>query len=46
MYEHLEINQNASQEELKKQYFKLAKQFHPDVNKTKDAKKKYLEINE
>lgn len=46
LYKVLDLHQGATQEEVKKQYFKLAKMYHPDVNKTKEAKKKYLEINE
>ena len=32
--------------DIKKAYFKLAKEFHPDVNKTEGAKEKFAEINE
>ena len=37
---------NATQDEIKKSFFQLAKQYHPDVNKAKDAGQKYIEINE
>lgn len=32
-YQILELNKNASESEIKKSYYKLAKQYHPDVNK-------------
>jgi molecular chaperone DnaJ len=31
---------------LKKAYFKKAKEYHPDVNKSAGAKEKFAEINE
>lgn len=36
----------ASQEEVKKQYKKLAKEFHPDRNKEPGAEEKFKKINE
>lgn len=35
------MKKNASKEDIKKAYFKLAKQYHPDVNKTSEAKEKF-----
>ena len=45
LYETLEINENATTSEIKKAYRKLAKQYHPDINKTKEAEEKFKEIN-
>ena len=42
----LEVPKTASKDDLKKAYFKLAKQYHPDVNKTQEAKEKFASINE
>lgn len=43
-YEQLGVNKNASKEEIKKAFHKLAHQHHPDKNKGDD--KKFKEINE
>lgn len=45
LYETLEISENASEAEIKKAYRKLARQYHPDINKEKDAEEKFKEIN-
>jgi curved DNA-binding protein len=45
LYDTLQINENASASEIKKAYRKLAKQYHPDINKTKEAEEKFKEIN-
>ncbi len=45
-YETLNIKRDASEAEIKSAYRKLARKFHPDVNKTKDAEKKFKELNE
>jgi len=42
----LGVDRGASKDDLKKAYFKLAKQYHPDVNKTPEAKEKFASINE
>ncbi len=45
LYETLEVSENASESEIKKAYRKLARQYHPDVNKDKGAEDKFKEIN-
>lgn len=45
-YEVLGIERNASDEEIKKAFRKLAFQFHPDRNKESDAEAKFKEVNE
>lgn len=45
-YEVLGINKNASEEEIKKAYRKLARQYHPDVNKEPDAETKFKDVKE
>lgn len=45
LYETLEISENASESEIKKAYRKLARQYHPDVNKDPKAEDKFKEIN-
>ena len=41
LYKTLEINEGASEAEIKKAYRKLARKYHPDVNKDKDAEDKF-----
>ena len=45
-YKILGVSRDAKLTEIRAAYRKLAKQYHPDVSKEKDAEEKYKEINE
>src|SRR5215471_3681476 len=46
-YSVLGVSKNASQDDIKKAYRKLARQHHPDLNpNNKEAHKKFQQINE
>ncbi|MBP9566454.1 MAG: DnaJ domain-containing protein [Sulfurospirillum sp.] len=45
LYDTLDISQDASAEEIKKAYRRLARKYHPDINKDAGAEEKFKEIN-
>ncbi len=45
-YKTLGVNRNASHADIKKQYRRLARKYHPDVSKLSNSEAKFKEINE
>jgi curved DNA-binding protein len=45
-YKILNVSRDASQKDIKRAYRKLARKYHPDVNKEKDAEERFKKIGE
>jgi len=45
-YKTLGIERNAGQDEIQRAYRKLARKYHPDINKSGDAEDNFKRINE
>lgn len=45
-YQVLGVSKSADAKDIKKAYYQLAKKYHPDVNKSSDAAKKFQEVSE
>ena len=45
LYETLGVSENSNADEIKKAYRKLARKYHPDINKEESAVDKFKEIN-
>jgi len=45
-YETLGVSRDASQQDIQKAFRKLARKYHPDVNKSPEAEPKFKQINE
>lgn len=45
-YETLGVDKDASVDEVKKAYRKLARKYHPDVNKEANAEEKFKEVKD
>jgi len=45
LYDTLDVSQDANADEIKKAYRRLARKYHPDINKEAQAEEKFKEIN-
>ena len=45
-YDTLGVERNATQAQIKSAYRKLARKYHPDINKDSDAEDRFKQVNE
>ena len=45
-YQILGVDRNTKQEDIQRAYRKLARKYHPDINKAADAEQRFKEVNE
>jgi curved DNA-binding protein len=45
-YKIMGLERTATQDEIKRAYRKLARKYHPDVSKEKDAEARFKEVGE
>jgi molecular chaperone DnaJ len=45
-YKVLDVPKDASEAEVKKAFYRKARELHPDVNKAADAEERFKELNE
>ena len=45
-YKIMGVERDASQDEIKRAYRKLARKYHPDVSKASDAEERFKEVGE
>ena len=45
-YKTLGVEKKATKEEIQRAYRKLARKYHPDINKASNAEEKFKQINE
>jgi len=45
-YKILNVDEDATDDEIKRAYRRLAKRFHPDLNKDEGARNRFIEIKE
>lgn len=46
LYEILDVSNDASANEIRSAFLKMARKYHPDMNKTPGANKIFAEVNE
>ena len=45
-YDTLDVKRDASQDEIKRAYRKLARKYHPDISKEADAEESFKQVGE